>query len=144
MSNMVIFLDFDGVLHPVPYAEAEVFCFLDEFLSMLDYFPGVRIVISSSWRFQLNIDELQSMFGRHGDRLVGVTPDAHLSNFPRLGEILEWIRTNGYQGKWLAIDDAFDEFPDLHPNLFLCDRKVGLDNQSIIQLRSRIAEILND
>ena len=54
---MILFLDFDGVLHPegedhILNGGAD-FCFLPRLETLLREFPFVKIVISSSWREHL-------------------------------------------------------------------------------------------
>ena len=55
--GLILFLDFDGVLHPegedhILNGGAD-FCFLPRLEALLREFPWVKIVISSSWREQL-------------------------------------------------------------------------------------------
>lgn len=144
---MIIFLDFDGVLHPkhVPHG---MFSLIDGFLELLDDFPLIQIVISSSWRSNMGLDAIQSMLGRHGYKVIGVTPSIKgqvPNDFYRLAEIVAWLDASGHQDNWLAIDDAEDEFPYGYPNLFLCDGLRGLDGAALqaLQLRLREMKCLN-
>jgi len=79
MSPITLFLDFDGVLHPEPcFDRSRLFCQLPVLEAVLRDFPEVDIVISSSWRELLHLDDLKSLFS--GDiawRIVGVTPRFH-------------------------------------------------------------------
>lgn len=65
-NTMLLFLDFDGVLHPQydgePTPVSELFCHLPRFESILQDFPSVEIVISSTWRNQFTLEELRSRF----------------------------------------------------------------------------------
>lgn len=137
---LLIFLDFDGVLHPIHAADTGQFCHMERFLELLDDFARMRVVISSSWRHQMNPGTLQSLFGRHSGKVIGATGDIPKpkDGFWRLHEILHWIQDNKYHGPWLAIDDAAHEFPEDHPNLFLCESGTGLDDEAIEALRRRI------
>jgi HAD domain in Swiss Army Knife RNA repair proteins len=45
----LLFLDFDGVLRPVHSDKADYFCLLENFEAVMREFPGVRIVIASTW-----------------------------------------------------------------------------------------------
>ena len=47
---MIIFLDFDGVLHAHYGPHSERFCFLQRFESLIREYPSAQIVISSSWQ----------------------------------------------------------------------------------------------
>ncbi|WP_205895069.1 HAD domain-containing protein [Metapseudomonas otitidis] len=53
---MILFLDFDGVLHPEYDGQATpadvVFCHLPRFEAVMRDHPEVEIVISSTWREQ--------------------------------------------------------------------------------------------
>ena len=66
---MILFLDFDGVLHPEGedhiFKGGVDFCFLPRLEALLREFPQVKIVISSSWREQLLYKTLLKPFQRH-------------------------------------------------------------------------------
>lgn len=47
---MILFLDFDGVLHPYPCKPEQAFSAAPRLLAVLDDFPHVDVVVSSSWR----------------------------------------------------------------------------------------------
>ena len=55
----ILFLDFDGVLHPDGGALFSRIGLLEKYLLQT---PGVEIVISSSWREEQSIDELKNYF----------------------------------------------------------------------------------
>ena len=60
---MILFLDFDGVLHPEPCDEdGEPFCNLPALEAILRDFPAVEIVISSMWRFDAYPCRVTSVF----------------------------------------------------------------------------------
>ena len=46
---MILFLDFDGVLHPEPSLAKDAFCRLPLIEEILQDFPQVQIVVSSAW-----------------------------------------------------------------------------------------------
>lgn len=52
---MILFLDFDGVLHPLftlpelSPEESRPFCYLPRFAAVLHDYPHVEVVISSTW-----------------------------------------------------------------------------------------------
>lgn len=62
---MLLFLDFDGVLHPFarlpdrPATESEPFVYLARLESVLREHPHVRLVISSDWRKHHTLAELR-------------------------------------------------------------------------------------
>ena len=76
---MILFLDFDGVLHPEGEGhlpnDGTDFCFLPRLEELLREFPHVRIVISSSWRERLAYPTLLKPFSEDiRARIIGTTP----------------------------------------------------------------------
>lgn len=65
---MILFLDFDGVLHPEYDGQATpadvVFCHLPRFEAVMRDHPEVEIVISSMWREQFPLDALLDQLPR--------------------------------------------------------------------------------
>ena len=59
---MLVFLDFDGVLHPYPCSDSEYFCWMDNLESVLHTFPNTEVIISSSWREHYEFSALQQLF----------------------------------------------------------------------------------
>jgi hypothetical protein len=97
---VILFLDFDGVLHLEGEGhllnDGTDFCFLPSLESLLRKFPHVRIVISSSWRERLAFEALIAPFAEDiRPRILGVTPprgsDVPHSFAHREGEILAWF-----------------------------------------------------
>ena len=96
---MILFLDFDGVLHPEydrQAAPADVaFCHLPRFEAVMCDHPEVEIVISSTWREQFPLDDLRARFSPDiAARIVGATPitpriDGKYLPARREGEILD-------------------------------------------------------
>jgi hypothetical protein len=77
---VILFLDFDGVLHPE--GEAHIhdggadFCFLPRLEALLREFPEVKIVISSAWREQVRYETLVKPFLQ---RYPGANSGSHAS-----------------------------------------------------------------
>ena len=124
---MILFLDFDGVLHPEcevsQRGEVADFCFLPRLESLLRAFPDVRVVISSTWREHKTLDELREMFSADiAARIIGATalpaPGAATRYTParREREIVAWLQARGgLDQPWVALDDAewqFDRYLD--------------------------------
>src|ERR1035437_6497807 len=110
---MILFLDFDGVLHPqyedrtIPIEVA--FCNLPLFESVMRDFSDVAIVISSTWRLQFSLDKLRAWFSPDiAQRIIDVTPNLDVvGSAPvlREQEILRWMSSNRTSDeRWLAID----------------------------------------
>ena len=142
---MVLFLDFDGVLH-APRVDV-LFARVPLFEQALNQYPNLDIVVSSSWRESHSLEELRSYFSQEFQpRLLGVTPV-----FPL--HLVKWADDSGFflgsQGlrqkevedymfnhypnatPWIAIDDQ--------PELFSEDASLiytpnGFDEKSIEEL----------
>ena len=141
----VLFLDFDGVLHPVGCPHDEHFCQRPRFESVMRQFPEVRIVISSSWRRIYKSDWLRSRFSRDiAERIIGTT-QLWVPGEPqnRYQEILAFVAKNRLQDtSWLALDDAVEDFPADFPNLIPCDGWLGLTEETVVLLESRLAGLV--
>ncbi|WP_411912040.1 HAD domain-containing protein [Pseudomonas spirodelae] len=61
-KKVVVFLDFDGALHPVltradlPAVESQPFCYLPRFAQVMRDFPDAEIFISRTWRLDRNLE----------------------------------------------------------------------------------------
>ena len=76
---MILFMDFDYVLHPEGEghlsSDGTDFCFLPRLEALLREFPNVKIVISSSWREQLRYETLLKPFSDDiRARIIGAPP----------------------------------------------------------------------
>lgn len=146
---MILFLDFDGVLHPegeghLP-SDGTDFCFLPRLEALLREFPHVRIVISSMWRERLSHDELRALFAPDiAARIVGATPPprrdvAGYAHARREGEICEWLAANGgVEQPWVALDDAEWQFDRHLTRLVVCGSFTGFDDQAAQALRAHL------
>jgi len=82
---------------------------------------GVEFVISSTWREEMSQDDLINHFHTKGldIPIIGYTP---VENGDRVFEINEWIRSEGYSGKYCIVDDI-----NLNcPNLVLTNPETGI------------------
>ncbi len=151
---MLLFLDFDGVLHPqydgVPTPVGEVFCHLSRFEEIMRDFPSVEIVISSTWRNQFTLEELRSRFSPDiAARIIGMTPQAEHADgnyLPtrREAEILDWLTTAGRtDAAWIALDDAAWQFDKHRERLVTCTWYVGLNDAVELQLRDALTHSLS-
>jgi hypothetical protein len=167
--NRVIFLDFDGVLHPEGCAERDHFCFLPNFseaLKTADPFQSTPIVISSLWRHHCTLKQIRNYFPDNiAAQIVGVTPymtdaDARLvtdwapfggdqsKTCHRQREIIMWMNAYSSEGNWLAIDDRASYFHKDTPNLFLVPKLVYQGDSGITDfqrpaLLERLKNFLN-
>lgn len=127
-----LYLDFDGVLHPMSRAEFGPFTRLGLLEELLVARP-VQIVISSSWRMHHDMDELRRLVGRLGPQVVDATGPTVLGQYARHREILEHAQWSGILN-WRALDDSFFEFPEDEERLIWCDPRVGVAEKQLIVL----------
>lgn len=143
----VLFLDFDGVLHPSLCLEAELFCRRPLFEEVMRRFPAVRIVVSSSWRHHFAVERLRPHFsGDIAERIDDITP-LWVPGGPadRFQEIMAFASSRGLDEEaWLALDDSAFEFPMDCANLVLCDSRFGLTEEVAELLAQRLARLCED
>jgi hypothetical protein len=124
MPTDYIFLDFDGVLHPTAHGST-LFSQLELFEQTI-LAHNCAIVISSSWRFHLEIDDLKKHFSSSvRNKIVGVTGEAYIGAYARFHEINAYVGLHGVSD-WRALDDSYWEFPDKCPNLIRCNPNTGV------------------
>ena len=141
-SALLLFLDFDGVLHPLGCEESLLFSHRVRFEALMREHPSVRIVISSAWQEAHALEALQAMFSPDiAARIIGVTGIAHPEGAPssRYERIRAFLSHIGEAHvRWIAVDDAAHEFPPDCVELLLCDSERGLDEQTLERLRKRL------
>lgn len=147
---MILFLDFDGVLHPDPCVDVDLlFCHLPRLESVLRDFPVVQVVISSTWRATRTLDDLRAYFSPDiAVRIIGVTPnwrdlpdllDTIGHTYVRQVEIEGWLRASGWSWEqWAAIDDKAYWFRPFLPNLVRCDSRFGFDENVAWKLKAKL------
>jgi len=143
-SSDLLFLDVDGVLHPVEtdYSfSSKFFSHLPLLEELLREFPSVDVVISSDWRLAESVEQLQRYFSediRH--RIIGGTPqldrDAAIRQRRQL-EIQAWLEGNGRgDAEWVAPNDWPESFDAGFARLVLIDSTRAFDQDSVQELRS--------
>ena len=145
---MILFLDFDGVLHEDPcFDEARLFARAPDLVQALAPFPEVRIVLSTSWRSQRTLAELtQPLPEALNGRVIDATPlatsadtPAALRPFRRHAECATWLRARGYeQTPWLALDDRPSLFAPHCEQLILCDSNIGFVDATARRLQAAL------
>lgn len=149
---MILFLDFDGVTHPVESDPEHCFSrlpLLEQFLR--EEAPSWQIVISSSWREYHSWRQLLEIFSPDiRPRIMGCTPldgspslvatwGAMASLYPREFQIRHFLaqRCLG-QNDWCALDDMSGWFAPKTPNLILCNSCTGVTTDELNLLRAKI------
>lgn len=135
-SEYILFLDFDGVLHPdPPSSSAPLMCRAPLLKAWLEQHRQVGVVISSTWRLKRSIPELQAVFPQWGDRIIGVAPNIPQESYQRQHECESWMRVNADPWTpWVALDDRLWNFRPFEKRLVLTDRTTGLTDTDLVLL----------
>ena len=149
MTSCILMLDFDGVTHPDRCFDLNFFCRLPLIEDVLQEFPSVNIVISSSWRDHHSLDDMTEFFSPViGARVVGTTPNAKTissswlppqkNRFERQWECELWMEENRRRGDyWVAIDDRPYWFEPNCSNLLVTEPTTGFlpgDQETLRQM----------
>jgi hypothetical protein len=145
MTAPLLFLDFDGVLHPKGCATSVHFVHLPRLEQLLRATPPVRIVISSTWQYIWSFDGLRRKFSPDiAARIIGGTqsadPDGEAES--RYQTIRMYLRHAGeLRTPWIALDDARHEFPEDCAQLVSCETEVGFDDEAAGRLRRALGAL---
>jgi hypothetical protein len=135
-KEKLIFLDFDGVLHPSHFAGAAPFSratLLEETLALF----SPKIVISSSWRFTHSLASLKAKLPSYlAQRVIDVTGPAVIGKHARYQEITAHAYSNDALVQWRALDDSYWEFPSNCQELIRCNPNTGIGPKEVAQLSS--------
>ena len=137
----VIFLEFDGVLHPMsaiskfaptyPLKKVAQHAWLFRWAWVLDEVledhMDVSIVVHSNWRLLAPDDELQSLLGPLARRFIGSTPRA--AKWDSIALVIEQNRLRDYR----ILDAVPRSFPSGLPELITCDPEIGLRAYTVRQ-----------
>lgn len=153
-QKRVIFLDFDGVLHPPkaiagarpPLTPAQIhagwpqtFQHLPLLAQLLQGDADVGVVVSSSWRLFLNEQELAELLHPIKDWYVG----ALNRRFTQRDEaIMQWLSEHKV-ADYVVLDDVprfFSGYRSQWPQLIVCNAALGIAD---IQVQHRLQAWLN-
>lgn len=123
--STVLFLDFDGVLHPEDGLASKRFVFqeLDRLEAVLEDYPEVSIVLSTSWQLLSSLDRLKTAFRpEFRDRIEGGTGDLNPESYSYNRGLLaqRWMAKWGKGRRWLSLDDDARAFPYRDDRLLWC------------------------
>ena len=156
---MILFLDFDGVLHPETFQSGtQLLSRLPLVEEVLREYPLLALVISSAWRLRYKnsesaLAELKLHFSPDiAERVVGVTPDYRnldendapdgLSGYVRHWECLTWMRKHRYPGTpWMALDDRAYLFRPFTENLMVLNNREAFTKNDQPALRAYLHEL---
>jgi len=136
----LLFLDFDGVLHPNGASCQSLFSRTSALTEVLDEHPELDVVISSSWRFHHAWEDLLALLPEAlADRVSACTGAADPGKYQRYREVTSFARRHSGNGArfrpWRAIDDAQWEFPPGCSELIACDGALGVQVEQMEALR---------
>lgn len=174
MTTPIIFLDFDGVINTpfILYKEPRVNNHIDKFVSNLQAIKLLNwiyseykfdIVISSTWRLGLSLEELKEILLNSGlnpeIKILGVTPDLrhkkydhhiklpfkkHIFIHTRRGhEIDLWLKQNNFKGKFIILDDDKDMWKH-KDKLIILHPDDGLTMSKASELRYKLKQIYKE
>jgi len=132
MDQLLLFLDFDGVTHPVvgtPLFRAECMAALQVALKEVDF----DIVVTSTWRETKSLAELKEILKPLGKTVQGVTPviDEPFLHHVRHHEVLLYLtQSDQVSSPWIAIDDTPGFYPDDAP-VYYTDPTTGFTQEDI-------------
>lgn len=133
-----IYCDIDGVLHPWPSPQDQMFdgaCIARLAGVLVPH--NIAIVTTSTWRLEWSIERIREKMGVLGKYLAGVTPDIDdpFVKYGRYHEVLQHQQQNGLTGsRWVAIDDEPGRYPDNLENLILTNPRTGFSDADTIIL----------
>ncbi|BCB25299.1 hypothetical protein SKTS_01850 [Sulfurimicrobium lacus] len=154
---MILFLDFDGVLHPIRCVggiDEPLFSRASALWEILRTCPDVEVVFSTSWRDLYKLDEMVTLVTQGGGedlahRFVGATPNLEAEGFygRRDVEIQRWLDAHNHTGPWLALDDISELFAGRegeagnYANLHLVDHHTGLTDADVVAIIARMERL---
>lgn len=158
----IVFLDFDGVTHPEPCSDGQLFANLPQIEDVLRRFDSCKVVISSSWRTVHPLEEMREYFAADiQTRVIGVTPELESSmgkgkdlspRYDRQHECEMWLRNKQVwlpQNRranvpWIALDDRSYLFRPSCKNLLQVEGKWGFGPADALRLESMLTERCGD
>jgi hypothetical protein len=140
----VLFLDFDGVLHPDPCRDARrLFEHAPALAAALAPFSELAVVLSTAWRTHVDRPELEGHLPPAlRAKVAGTTPcfqdiacAPRLVPYRRQAECQHWIDRERPGADWLALDDRAGGFEPYCERLILTRSDTGLDESCLNRLR---------
>jgi hypothetical protein len=149
---VILFLDFDGVLHPEKTGQVADFSRRPHFWRILRACSHAQVVFSTSWRSGYTIENLIEFATQGGGedlahRFVGATPTIIREEgayntgrfYCREAECRAWLVGNGQpHHPWLALDDFAPFFSSNCQTLYLVDQRTGLTDADATAIIERL------
>ncbi len=158
MKLLLLFVDFDGVLHDADAAQMNydgggvtitgerLFSRLPLLEDLMTRMPELHIVVSSSWQHHYSPPELETLLGRAGPRMVGTTrslmPPGVLP--PNRFEECQAVAVAMGASDWILVDDqpslVFGNVaasPEMMARVVFTDPMIGLTDQTVATIEGR-------
>ena len=138
-SKKLLFLDFDGVLHPTSARGPGLLSKAPLLEAITD--EDCRIIFSTSWRFQYSLEELCTKLPETVSlKVIGMTGSPYIGKHSRYYEIISYVSQLDHKPvQWRALDDAYWEFPVGCPELIRCNPNTGITEREIGLLNDWLA-----
>lgn len=145
-DDVILFLDFDGVLHAVRQThidrggESHPFCWLPILSELLEPYPEVKIIVSSDWRCSTSDEELKQLLGPLAGRFLGVVQE--YDALSRAEEIFAEVRRRNLT-RWLAVDDhpSVVSARSEEPRFVACEAAFGISSTAVQEeLRAKLEQ----
>lgn len=147
----VLFLDFDGVLHPQPN-DGGLFSQSTHLWELLRREAELFVVFSTGWRFEYELEALRNFVCRNGgedltSRFIDTTPLLRhpIEEGSREKDCLAWLSQHpDFGDTWLALDDMPSLFTRGSPNLYQVNHKKGLMHYDVERISSILKRFCGD
>ncbi len=162
IPSKVLFLDFDGVLHPDAVfmtkkgptlrAEGSLFMWAELLIEALEEFPHVPIVLSTSWVRHMGFSRARSYLPTPlKTRVIGATWHSSMGKgwldqnwwdrASRYEQICRYVDRAHLQA-WVSVDDDSERWPqEALGHLVCCDGQLGLSQPGRVEdVRSHLKQ----
>jgi hypothetical protein len=132
----VIFTDIDGVLNPhwrKKWSKSAVMLY-NKICKEFD----LRVVITSTWRTNHTIEQLQQIFTEQGIEIPIYDYTPHLGQEDRGLEIRQWLIENVDCIDWVIIDDKTSDIEPHVRNVVKCRSWIGLTKDEYEEIKTLI------
>jgi len=134
----VLFLDIDGVLNCRSSFNRQgtreiIEEDMVERINRVIEATGCSVVVSSTWRILMPLEELKRVLGGHGflsEAIIDATP--HLTR--RDDEIATWLESNLGVSKFAVVDDSIDDLTGVSDQLVRTSFETGVLDEHTEQL----------
>lgn len=146
-KDLVIFLDFDGVLHHFfPKADATdeenqffyYLPYLNKFVEQICPYYDVKIVFATTWKENYSLNQLKGNFAGFPllcEKIIGATPDiVSETRGSKWREAIAWMNEHNYSQDYLILDD-YDVVwaeEDEDPYGFLYNKNKPLNHRQVV------------